>query len=364
MRQKKKILPQRQKWENSWMRQKKKPSWQQSKEEKPSWQRQKGEVSIRSALIRRMIADINATVLGKPIQTGEFRKHPMEPEWVCPPFFNNDKVQMEQFTMDFLSKKDEGEETQLERNLQKIMKKSDEFPNQDKVILQLHGGGYIGPIKNIYYRFATRYSEVSLGASVLTIDYRVAPEHPFPAALEDAVAAYQWLLEELKYKGEDIIVAGDSAGGGLCLCLGHYLKDNNMPMPAAFICMSPWTDLTLSGDSYEENFKNDPLFGNTKESMIYEREYLKEEDDKENPYISPLFGDFSGFSPILFQVGSIEMLLSDSLSAAKKASESGVDVKLTVYDGMFHDFQMAGNLLPESKKAWEEVGNFINNIWK
>lgn len=325
--------------------------------------KQKEDVSLRSALMRKIIADINTTVLGKPIQTGEFRKHPIEPEWSCPPVFRNEKIEMENFSMELLSQKDEEEETKLERTLKRMITKTDKFPNKDKVILQLHGGGYIGPMKNAYYRFAVRYSEESLGASVLTIDYRVAPENPFPAALEDAVAAYQWLLE-YGYRGEDIIVAGDSAGGGLALCLGHYLKDNQMEMPAAFVCMSPWTDLTLSGVSYEENFEKDPLFGNTKESMLYEREYLKEDDDPKNPYISPLFGDFKGFSPILFQVGGIEMLLSDSLSAAKKARESEVEVELTVYEGMFHDFQMAGNLLPESKKAWEEVGNFIKNIWK
>lgn len=326
--------------------------------------KQKEDVSLRSALMRKIIADINTTVLGKPIQTGEFRKHPIEPEWSCPPVFCNEKIEMENFSMDFLSQKDEEEETKLEKTIKRMIAKTDKFPNKDKVILQLHGGGYIGPMKNAYYRFAVRYSEESLGASVLTIDYRVAPEHPFPAALEDTIAAYQWLLEECGYRGEDIIVAGDSAGGGLSLCLGHYLKEHEMEMPAAFICMSPWTDLTLSGESYEENFEKDPLFGNTKESMVYEREYLKEGDDPKNPYISPLFGDFTGFSPILFQVGSIEMLLSDSLSAAQKAKESGVEVELTVYEGMFHDFQMAGNLLPESKKAWEEVGNFIKNIWK
>lgn len=326
--------------------------------------RQKEDVSLRSALMRKIIADINTTVLGKPIQTGEFRKHPIEPEWNCPPVFQNEKIEMEKFSMEFLSQKDEREETKLERKIKRIIAKTDELPNKDKVILQLHGGGYIGPMKNAYYRFAIRYTEESLGASVLTIDYRVAPKDPFPAALEDAIAAYQWLLEEAEYSGKDIIVAGDSAGGGLALCLGHYLKDHGIELPAAFICMSPWTDLTLSGASYEENFEKDPLFGNTKESMLYEREYLKKDDDPKNPYISPLFGDFTGFPPILFQVGSIEMLLSDSLSAAKKARESGVKVELNVYEGMFHDFQMAGNLLPESKKAWEEVGNFIKNIWK
>ena len=132
-----------------------------------------------------------------------------------------------------------------------------------RVILQLHGGGYIGPMKNIYRRFAVKYSKLSYGADVLTIDYRVAPENPFPAAVEDAVYAYKWLLDEKNYKPDQIVVAGDSAGGGLALALCMYAKDHGLPLPGGVITMSPWTDVTLSGETYESNYEIDPLFGNS-----------------------------------------------------------------------------------------------------
>ncbi len=185
----------------------------------------------------------------------------------------------------------------------------------------------------------------------------MAPEEPYPAALEDAFEAYQWLLKE-GYESSQIILAGDSAGGGLALALTMYLKDNGIPLPCGIIAMSPWTDMTASGESYESNYHLDPLFGNTKDSLIYNRDYLGLEDPK-NPYVSPLFGDFTGFPPMLIQAGSYEMLLSDSALVAEKAKKQGVKVRFSVYEGMFHVFQMAMFLMPESKKAWREAGRFL-----
>ena len=230
------------------------------------------------------------------------------------------------------------------------------------VVLQLHGGGYIGPMKNIYRRFAVKYSELGLGADVLTPDYRVAPEHPFPAALEDAVYAYKWLLNEKKYDPEQIVIAGDSAGGGLALALCLYAKDHALPLPAGIITMSPWTDVTLSGASYEENYTIDPLFGNSKENMLYQCSYIGNAD-KKDPYLSPLFGNFEGFPPILMQVGAYEVLLDDTRAAAKKARAEGVKVRCSVYDGMFHVFQMGLDLIPESREAWEEVGEYLRIVY-
>ena len=144
--------------------------------------------------------------------------------------------------------------------------------------------------------------------------------------------------------------------------VGLYLKDNNMPYPAAFITMSPWTDLTNSGTSYKDNFEIDPLFGKSTNSMLYNSSYIGDNDPK-NYYISPMFGDFEGFPPMLMQVGTHEVLLSDTLTVAEKAKKSNVDVKVTVYEGMFHVFQMVGDLIPEGKAAWDEVEEFINSIW-
>ena len=171
------------------------------------------------------------------------------------------------------------------------------------------------------------------------------------------MASYQWLMDK-GYFGEQIILGGDSAGGGLAMALCMYLKDHHMPMPCGIVAMSPWTDLTASGESYETNYEKDPLFGNTKESLIYVNDYAGDHD-KMDAYISPLFGNFKEFPPMLIQVGSIEMLLSDSVSVAAKARQQGVKVRLSVYEGMFHVFQMAYLNIPESKRAWAEVGKFI-----
>ena len=228
-----------------------------------------------------------------------------------------------------------------------------------EVVLQLHGGGYIGKMKNAYRDFAVLYAKMPGERAVLSVDYRVAPEDPYPAALEDAYAAYQWLLE-MGCEGNQIIVAGDSAGGGLALALCLYLKDKGESLPKKLVLMSPWTDLAATGDSYETNFEKDPLFGNTTDSMIYSNAYYGENDPK-MPYISPLYGDYEGLPPMLFQVGGAEMLLSDSARAAKKAKAAGCEVKLTIYDGMFHVFQLGMKKMKESREAWKEIEGFVSD---
>ncbi len=299
------------------------------------------EVSAIGRLTREMMSDVMETALKKPIQTGEFRKRPVEPAWRCPAGYVYRLVELDACTVEYLTPGD---------------------AVTGRVILQLHGGGYIGPMKNIYRRFAVRYSKISYGADVLSVDYRVAPEHPFPAALEDAAAGYRWLLEEKGYEPEKIVIAGDSAGGGLALSLVLYLKDQGLPLPGGIITMSPWADVTLSGESYESKYEIDPLFGNSRENMLYQCSYIGDADPK-NPYLSPLFGDFSGFPPILMQVGEYEVLLSDTLRVSDKAKKAGVKVRTSVYAGMFHVFQMGLDLIPESREAWEEIGEFLRIIY-
>lgn len=299
------------------------------------------ETSVRGRVIRELIARITDDErIGKKIKSGELRKNigTNEPPWRCPELFVMETIEREHYQMELLSLK--------------------EGAREDKVILQLHGGGYVGGMRNAYRMFAGLYNEVSHGMSVLTPDYRVAPEEPYPAALLDAYDAYEWLLEQ-GWFSEQIILAGDSAGGGLALALCHYLKDKGRQLPCGIVAMSPWTDLTASGESYETNYEKDPLFGKTRDSMIYNKDYIGEHDPM-NAYISPLFGDFRGFPPMLLQVGSYEMLLSDSVNVAAKAREQGVKVRLSVYEGMFHVFQMAAKLMPESKRAWIEIGRFMD----
>ncbi len=296
------------------------------------------ESSIRGMVLRQMIAHVTADHhIGQKIKSGELRKNLTEPKWKCPKIFRMEEIQMPEFSMELLSPR--------------------EGAREDEILLQLHGGGYIGAMRNAYRTFAGLYSEAGKGLKVLTIDYRVAPEHPYPAALLDALAAFDWLLSR-GYTEEQIIVAGDSAGGGLALGLCMYLKDIGRPLPAGIIAMSPWTDLTASGPSYVENYEKDPLFGNTRDSLIYNKDYVGDNDPR-NPYISPLFGNFEGFPPMLLQVGSVEMLLSDSVSVAEKAKAAGGKVKLSIYEGMFHIFQMAMKLMPESRAAWAEIGRFL-----
>lgn len=299
------------------------------------------QVSLRGRLVRDMMKNMMDSAMGHKFQTGEYRANPVEPAWVCPADYEYELIDMGLFKMEYL-------------------RPAGIFTG--RVVLQIHGGGYIGPMKNTYRDFAMQYSKRSMGGDVLTVDYRVAPEHPFPAALEDAVMAYWWLIEEKKYDPEKIIFAGDSAGGGLALALALYLRDRGQPMPAGIVLMSPWTDLTCSGQSHTTNFDRDPQFGGTRDNMLYNSPYIGDADPKD-PYVSPAFGQYHGFPPVLLQVGSEEVLLSDTLVIAEKLRAAHGTLRLSVYDGMFHVFQMALRLIPESRDAWDEAERFLQIIY-
>lgn len=293
-------------------------------------------------------------VIGPHIQDGTLRRKMQErqAQWKCPAHLELVSIPQMNYNMEWLCVKKD-----------KAIEKKENFPYAGEcVILQLHGGGYVGSLYNKHRDMAGLYLEVSGGFSVLSVDYRVAPEHPFPAALEDAYSAYEWLLEQ-GYSAERIFLCGDSAGGGLALSLCMYLRDRKKDMPAGIVTMSAWTDLTKSGESYEENYECDPLFGRSKDTLIYRPDYY-EQDRADNPYVSPLLGDFAGFPPMLMQVGEYEMLLSDTLRAAKKAQEQGVEVTCHVYPGMFHVFQYGELLYPEAKEAWVEAGHFLRDCYK
>ena len=300
-------------------------------------------ISIRGRAASKMIRDITRLpVIGRRLQDGTLRRYLQKKEkrWKCPEHMTLEKICHKQLVMEYLHAK--------QNNKHKY------------VILQLHGGGYYNGMRNKYREFAALYYEVSGGMAVLTPDYRLAPKHPYPAALQDGIKAYLWLLRQ-GYQGKQVIFAGDSAGGGLALAMVYYLKKRRMPMPGAVITMSAWTDLTLSGRSYRDNWKVDSLFGRRKNTLLYQSYYYQNHSPK-NPYISPLFADMHGFPPMLMQVGEKEMLLSDTVSVAKKARKQGVSVKLQVYPGMFHVFQMGELWYPEAKRAWVEAGRFLRRI--
>lgn len=233
--------------------------------------------------------------------------------------------------------------------------------NQEKVIYQLHGGSYLKKLRDIYRYKAVVLSEKSNGAYVASLDYRVAPEYTFPAALEDALEGWNYLLD-LGYKPENIIIEGDSAGGNLALALSLKLRDNGMEMPAGIICISPWADLTEKGDSHQYNLYLDSSFGieeGDKKSKPAVPLTYAGDTDLRNSYLSPVYGNYDKFPPMLILVGSYEVLESDSITIYKKAIDAGVDAKLIDQYGMFHVYPFMYNLTPESRSAWKEIEKFM-----
>ncbi|MEA4999698.1 MAG: alpha/beta hydrolase [Candidatus Limiplasma sp.] len=233
----------------------------------------------------------------------------------------------------------------------------------DRAVLQFHGGAFVAGLYDLYRDFAVRYATLYGDALVASLDYRLAPAYPYPSQQEDAMDAWRYLTDTLGFDPARIIVAGDSAGGNLALSLGLRLRDAGQAMPGGFVVMSPWADLSNSGASHTANATADPSFG------IAEKDFhgqaigvpttYPDGLDARDPYLSPSFGDYAGFPPMLLQAGSVEVLLSDSEMVYYNAKQHGVDCRLTVYNGMFHVFQGAMDLLPESRLAWEEIGLFL-----
>jgi epsilon-lactone hydrolase len=223
------------------------------------------------------------------------------------------------------------------------------------VILYLHGGSFnSGSIAS--HRTLAGNVALASRARILLIDYRLAPEHPFPAGLEDAAAAYEWLLSQGTAAGQ-IVLAGDSAGGNLTLALLVRLRDLGRPLPAAAVCLSPNPDLTYSGESWVSNAKKDVMIEERKERQAVEIYLLKA--DPRNPLASPSFADLRGLPPLLLQVGSYEVLRSDVERFAEKARQDGVQVALEVWPGMQHEWQFTARILPEGRRAIDRIGRFV-----
>jgi acetyl esterase/lipase len=226
---------------------------------------------------------------------------------------------------------------------------------EDMVVLYLHGGGYNVGSPNTHRELAANISMAS-GAKVLLPDYRLAPEHPFPSALEDATAVYRWLLDA-GLTGKKIAIVGDSAGGGLSIATSISLRDTGAPLPASIVCLSPWTDLELSGNSIKTHAEIDPMV-NLQSLKIMASNYIGDADPR-SPLISPIHADLKGISPLLIHVGSDEMLLDDSTRIAEKAKNAGVDITLKIYNQMWHVWHLNARLMPEAKSAINELGSFI-----
>ncbi len=230
--------------------------------------------------------------------------------------------------------------------------------NHPGAILYFHGGGYVTGSVNTHRDLIARISRAASMRAV-GIDYRLAPENPFPAAVEDAVTAYRWLLEQ-KCQPENIIIAGDSAGGGLALALMLKLRAMELPLPAGGILLSPWVDLAGTGESMQTKFEADITLKHF-DPAGKARFYAGTEDLKQ-PLISPLYADLAGLPPLLIQVGTEEILLDDSRRLASRASEAAVEVELEIWDDMPHVFHAQAIILPEARQAIQKIGEFIQDL--
>jgi acetyl esterase/lipase len=228
-------------------------------------------------------------------------------------------------------------------------------PDSRRVLLYLHGGAYVAG--NLAYArgFAGILADKTR-RRVLAVAYRLAPEHPFPAALDDAVAAYRYLLDS-GYAPRHISLAGESAGGGLTFCLGQRLRELGLPLPAAMVGISPWTDLTFSGASYKTNAKKDPSLS---EAALRSHAADYAAGQETNPLVSPAFGDFDGFPPSLLLAGGNELLLSDAEMLALRLVKGGSRCELLVEEGLWHVYVLFG--IPEARAALDKIADFLE-LW-
>ena len=224
-----------------------------------------------------------------------------------------------------------------------------------RVVLYLHGGGYLfGSART--HRVMLAHLARAAKARVLALDYRLAPEIPFPAPVEDSVSAYRWLLSQ-GIAPEKMVIGGDSAGGGLAIAAMVALRHIGEPMPAAGVCISAWADMEATGHSYTTNAEADPSV--SKERILMIAGVYMDGKDPKAPLASPIHADLTGLPPLLLQVGSIEVLLDDSTMLKARAKEAGVPVEMEVWDDMPHVWHHYAPILPEARKAIGRIGEFV-----
>ena len=234
---------------------------------------------------------------------------------------------------------------------------SDSPGSADKAIFYTHGGGYVTG-NCVDHRMHVAKFVQSTGIGALLYDYRLAPEYPFPAAMEDTLTAYRWLLDQ-GVSPVNIAIVGESAGGGLCLASLLAIRDAGLPLPATGVALSPWTDLTCSGHSYTSNARRDI---STLGSWEVWSGYYVGSNSPKNPWISPMYGEMRGLPPILIEVGDHEILLDDSLRFTEKARADGVEINLHVWEGMVHCFPLLAPMFPEAIEAWDETIAYIKKM--
>jgi len=227
----------------------------------------------------------------------------------------------------------------------------------DRAVLFLHGGGYAIGSLNTHRRLAYDISAAS-SARVLLIDYRLAPEHPFPAAVDDAAAAWRWLLQQ-GFAANRMAIAGDSAGGGLTIATLVNLRDLKLGLPACAVAISPWVDLEGVGNSITTRAAQDPMV--QKDGLLWMAKMYLNGKDAKTPLAAPLHADLKGLPPILVQVGTAETLLDDATRIAEKLHAAGVDVRLAIWPNMLHVFPLFAPVLSEGRDGCLEIGTFIRN---
>ncbi|MBZ0281178.1 MAG: alpha/beta hydrolase [Anaerolineae bacterium] len=226
---------------------------------------------------------------------------------------------------------------------------------KEKVILYFHGGGYVSGNCHTHRTYVAKVAQET-GIRALLFEYRLAPEHPFPAGLDDAITVYTGLLSQ-GVLPSDIVFMGDSAGGGLSLATLIALRDKDLPLPSATVALSPWTDLKCTGESLITNEKLDPF--TPRDSWSVFSDYYVGNNDPCLPWISPLYGDLQGLPAVLIYAGGHEVLVDDSTRFAEKAKHAGVDVTLHIGEGMFHCYPVFASLLPEAQQAMAEICTYI-----
>ncbi len=224
-----------------------------------------------------------------------------------------------------------------------------------RVVLYLHGGGYVIGSPRSHRHLAAAIASAS-HASALLLDYRLAPEHPYPAAVDDATAAYRWLLDQGIAPGR-IVIAGDSAGGGLTVATLLALREARVPLPAGGVCISPWVDLTCGGASYATKADADPIVRRAGVEQMAQA-YLGATPPR-TPLASPLFADLRGLPPLLIHVGTDEVLLDDAVQLAARARAAGVDATLEIYERMIHVWHWFLPMLDEAQTAVDAIGRFV-----
>lgn len=226
----------------------------------------------------------------------------------------------------------------------------------EKVILYVHGGGYVSGSCSDHRGFVSKFAKFT-EITNLVFEYRLAPEHPFPAALDDSVQIYKWLLSG-GYKPENIVIAGESAGGGLCLATLLALKNRKIQMPSAAVAISPWTDLTCSGDSYKTKNRFSPAPINS--WHVFSKHYCAN-TPAVTPFISPLFGELKGLPPLFINSGVNDELFDDGEKFSQTAREAGVDVIFVAGTGMVHCYPLLAPMFPEATEAMNEIVDFVKN---